>query len=314
MSSQDSIDYTGLWIGISIGGIFLIIFSILLFFYLRYRKRQKVKEHRKHIAQKANVATKFVKDLSMKIQADLNNYDMNNSNNKSNNRLMDEIAKRSEEEKATFNVFSQIIRKNFDPDRPIKNPQSNRSQKSQRKSVNNNDINKIELIIQEEGHGSTKQHEAVNRPDKDSNNDSRNINSFIKSYNVKQVLCYTNEHASEPGDSLYKENLKELQKEYYEIKKEEYLAREREEEIEQEYNNLFGKKDRSTADDDEKQSQASQDKDDLDDCKVVSEYGDGDVKQINKFDANIKLAIMNNAVMTDFSHGSEDMPEIYKHE
>src|SRR5690348_8556349 len=110
MSTVETIstDYNSLWIGIGVSAFLLIICSFVLFFYLRYRKKQILLKQKKHIAIKANSI--FGNRPTLK---SLNKFDLDlyTSNNRSDNRLMDEIVKRSDKEKEAFNIFSQSIKK-----------------------------------------------------------------------------------------------------------------------------------------------------------------------------------------------------------
>jgi hypothetical protein len=149
-------DYNGLWIGIGIGAVFLILFSVLLFFYLRYRKFQRIVKQKKQIERKANSITKKTKF----------DPEMYQSNNRSDNRLMDEIAKRSDKEKEAFNIFAtQNIKNGLD---------IQIRQEITTRNINRDDI-KIEIVSDIKGFTSE---------------DSKDLN-------IKQVICYSSEKVDE---------------------------------------------------------------------------------------------------------------------
>jgi hypothetical protein len=288
-TAQPTIDYSGLWIGIGIGVVFLILFSVLLFFYLRYRKQRLQLDQKKHIANKANALVQPKPLTSLKSShKPVDIADLYNSNNRSDNRLMDDLARRNGEN--AFNIFSQTIKTN--------NNNGNveiqiRQEITAREGCKIVSIKKDDIKIEIIGNDTSIERKPITQREERRENcgQSRLSNAFIKEYNVKQVLCYTDGLTSEPGDSLYKGNIYKMRNEYIEMKKEEQRAREKEEEIEQEYNTIYKNKEKSTADD-EKQTDT---KDEFDECQVDNEFEDEDIKTVNNFEAK-KLA---NAVNKD---------------
>jgi hypothetical protein len=292
-TQETKIDYNGLWIAIGIGVTFLILFSVLLFFYLRYRKNKHQQKQRKRISSKAlSIANK---DL-IKAKVDFSLYC---SNNRSDNRLIDDLARPSAKDKDAFSIFTQTI-KNDNIAIQIKQEITER-EGSKIVSIKRDDIN-IEIMGTERRDIPATSREVKRYSDISIIQE----NNIVKEYHVKQVLCYTDGQTSEQGHSMYKEDIQKLRNEYYEMKHEESRARKREEELEHVYDTLYVKKEKSTADD-EKQTGSNIEVSD----RIDNEFKDEDMKTVNNLDAN-KLAVRHNAIITDFSKDTKAMPEIYK--